>query len=222
MSKRILVLAPHPDDEVLGVGGSIAKWASKGNDVYVAILTRVPVPEFDDQISVIARHEAQKVHKLLGVKETILLDLPVLSLEREGLITVNRQITSVMQAVEPDVLLIPFIGDIHEDHKQFFKTALVAARPFYDFAPSTIYTYETLSETNWNAPYITPGFVPNVFVDISDYIDTKIEAIKIYQSQLREFPHERSPETLRALALLRGSTINRNAAEAFVLIRRII
>ena len=99
---------------------------------------------------------------------------------------------------------------------------MVAARPHQAAYPGTILAYETLSETNWNAPYLSPAFVPNVFVDITDTLETKLEAMRMYKSQLRAFPHERSVEALRALATLRGATVHRPAAEAFVLVRHVV
>ena len=220
--RKILVLAPHPDDEVLGVGGTIAKWASEGDEVYVAILTCVKAPDFDEQISVVGRQEAQLAHQFLGVKKTIFLDLPVLALDSVGHVKVNQAITDLMRSVSPDVLFIPFIGDVHQDHKWFANSAMVASRPFYDFAPSTILAYETLSETYWDIPLSTPDFTPSVFVNISDFLDMKIEAMKLYHSQSKQFPHERSIETLKALARVRGSSMHLSAAEAFMNVRNVM
>lgn len=108
---------------------------------------------------------------------------------------------------------------MHLDHRLIFESSLVAARPNGQRIPERIYAYETVSETNWNAPFLTPGFTPNVFVDISDYLETKLKAVQIYQSQIQQFPNERSIEAVRALAVSRGATAGFHAAEAFVLIR---
>ncbi|MDK9701478.1 MAG: PIG-L family deacetylase, partial [bacterium] len=120
------------------------------------------------------------------------------------------------------LLFTPFIGDIHFDHRLFFESALVACRPNGAKIPRKILAYETLSETNWNAPGLSPAFAPNVYYDISEYLGKKIEALEIFASQMQAFPNERSIEAVKALATLRGATVNCRAAEAFVLIREIL
>ncbi|HIK03576.1 MAG TPA: PIG-L family deacetylase [Trichormus sp. M33_DOE_039] len=214
---KILVIAPHLDDEVLGVGGTMARFAADGDEVYVVTITQGHTQAVIEQ----DKQEALAAHKLLGVKETIFLSLPAAGLDSVPHSDVNQQLIQVYKQVEPDRLFIPFTGDIHLDHQIVFLSSLVAARPINNFAPKAIYCYETMSETNWNAPYITPNFVPNVFVDISDYLETKLQAMQMYASQIKPFPHERSEEALRALAILRGSTVGKFAAEAFYLVREI-
>lgn len=220
--RKILVLAPHPDDEVLGVGGTIAKWANQGDEIYVAILTCLKGPDFDEQISTIGRQEAKLVHEYLGVKETFFFDFPVLNLQSLGHVKINRAISDLMHDVNPDILFIPFIGDVHQDHKWLSNSAMVAARPFYDYSPSTILAYETLSETYWDIPGSTPDFVPSVFVNISDFLDNKIESMNLYHSQTKKCPHERSIENIKALAKVRGASMHLEAAEAFMNVRNII
>ncbi len=219
---NVLIIAPHPDDEVLGAGGTIARFAAEGAEVYVVIATKGYPPDFKEEIVQKVRQEALAAHKVLGIKETIFLSLPAAKLDTIPHRDVNCQLIEVCQKVQPEILFIPFNGDLHLDHQRIFLSALVAARPNSNFAPKTIYAYETLSETNWNAPYVTPNFVPNVFVDISAYLEAKIQAMEIYASQLNPFPHERSVEALRALATLRGSTVGCFAAEAFVLVREVL
>ncbi|MFB2933861.1 PIG-L deacetylase family protein [Aerosakkonemataceae cyanobacterium BLCC-F154] len=222
MNKKILIIAPHPDDEVLGVGGTMARFAAEGAEVYVVVATKGYPPDFPEELSQIVREQALVAHQLLGVKETQFLPLPAANLDSVPYREINHKLLEVFRNIQPEILYIPFNGDLHVDHQRIFLSALVAARPNGINAPRKIYAYETLSETNWNAPYLTPNFVPNVFVDISSYLEMKIQAMEIYASQIKPFPHERSPETLRALATLRGSTVGRFAAEAFVLVREII
>lgn len=126
-----------------------------------------------------------------------------------------------MRALSPDLLLAPHPGDIHLDHQLTFLSSLVASRPHQSSYPATIAVYETLSETNWNAPYLTPPFIPNVFVDITDTLEAKLAAFQLFASQVHPAPHERSVEALRALATLRGATVHRPAAEGFVLVRSV-
>lgn len=222
MKNRVLVIAPHPDDEVLGVGGTIARFSAEGAEVYVAIVTKGYPPEFEEEVIQKVRQEALAAHHLLGIKETIFLSLPAAKLDIVPHSEVNSQMFGLYQKLQPEILFIPFNGDIHMDHQRVFLSALVAARPNSLYAPKVIYSYETLSETNWNAPYLTTNFVPNVFFDISAYLETKIKAMQTYTSQLKPFPNERSEKTLRALATLRGSTVNCCAAEAFYLIREVL
>jgi LmbE family N-acetylglucosaminyl deacetylase len=135
---------------------------------------------------------------------------------------VNAALTQVLNEIEPDWVFIPFGGDIHLDHQMVFLSSLVAARPNRARAPSRIYAYETLSETNWHAPFVCPQFVPSVFVDISDHIERKLEALRMFRLELKEFPHERSLKAVRALSTLRGATVNRKSAEAFMLVRMVV
>lgn len=218
---NILVIAPHPDDEVLGVGGTIARYAAEGCAVYVAIATQGQPPDFDSERVQTVGKEAIAAHQILGVKQTLFLPFPAARVDTVPHKDINQALVELYANIQPHIIFVPFNGDLHLDHQQVFLSALVAARPISAFAPRTIYAYETLSETNWNAPYLTPGFLPNVFVDISDYLELKLQAMQRYASQLQPFPHERSEATLRALATLRGSTVSCVAAEAFVLIRDI-
>lgn len=126
------------------------------------------------------------------------------------------------QRVEPEYVFVPFLGDVHLDHQAAFQSAMVMCRPNGKPLPRSVLAYETLSETNWNAPPLTPGFLPNTFVDISQHLDTKLQAFAAYQSQVRPFPNERSIETVRSLAMLRGSTVGLRAAEAFVALRNVV
>ncbi len=222
MSRRILVIAPHPDDEVLGVGGAIARFAAEGDEVYVAVVTKGYPPQFEENLFKKVRQEALAAHRLLGVKDTIFLDFPAAGLDTIPHREVNRELIEVFKTVQPEILFIPFNGDLHLDHQVVFTSALVAARPINSYAPKTIYCYEILSETNWNAPYVTPTFVPTCFIEISEYVELKIQAMQQFESQLLPFPHERSEKSLRALATLRGSRVGCLAAEAFVVIRHLI
>lgn len=222
MNNRVLIIAPHPDDEVLGVGGTIARFADEGHEVYVVIMTKGYPPDFSEETNQTDRQEALAAHQVLGVKETMFLSLPAARLDTVPHRDVNAQLFELIQKIQPNTLFIPFVGDIHIDHQLVFLSSLVAARPNNPDAPKAIYAYETLSETNWNAPYLTANFVPNVFVDISPYLETKLEAMGMYASQIKPFPNERSEESLRALATLRGSTVGRFAAEAFYLVRQVI
>jgi len=217
-----LVLAPHPDDEVLGCGGAMARWAGAGHSVQVALVTRGRPPLYAEAEEARCRAEALAAHGRLGVARTWHLDLPAAELDRVPHRELNARVAELLREVAPDELYLPFLGDVHLDHQLVFRSAIVAARPGQAGCPGRIYAYETLSETNWNAPFLTPPFVPNHFVDITATLDAKAEAMALYRSQLRPAPHERSLAALRALAALRGATVGLGAAEAFVTIRTVV
>jgi N-acetylglucosamine malate deacetylase 1 len=219
VNRTILVVAPHADDEVLGVGGTIAKLRAQGDVVHVAIVTAGHPPDFTDAQHVVARAEANAAHALLGVANTVFLDLPAAALDTLLHRELNRCLDAVLLDVRPHVVFVPFPGDLHRDHQLVFESTMVAVRPNGGHVPAEVYAYETLSETNWNAPYLSAGFTPNVFVDITEHLEAKIAAIRAYATQLEPFPHERSEPAIRALATLRGATSGCAAAEAFVMIR---
>jgi LmbE family N-acetylglucosaminyl deacetylase len=219
---RTLVMAPHPDDEILGAGGTIARLAAEGEEVFIAVVTEGREPAFSPSMVATVRKEAIRAHLLLGVKETYWLAQPAAALSETPHAKLNAAIFDIVRKVSPQTLIVPFVGDIHMDHQLTFMSSLVAARPHQIPFPKVVLAYETLSETNWNAPYITPSFVPNVFVDIGEFVSKKMEAMRLFSSQLREFPHERSIEALSALAVLRGATVSCRGAEAFVLVRHVM
>jgi N-acetylglucosamine malate deacetylase 1 len=221
-SARVLVVAPHPDDEVLGAGGTIARLSDAGAEVVVGIVTKGAPPLFAEAAVEEVRGEAQAAHAHLGVARTVFLSQPAARLDEVPHHRLNQALAELVREVAPDTLLLPFVGDIHLDHQLIFLSGLVAARPLGIGFPRRILCYETMSETNWNAPLISPTFAPNVFVDISAQLERKLEAMSLYRSQQRDFPHERSLAALRALAMLRGSTVHRAAAEAFMLVRQVI
>lgn len=218
---KVLVIAPHPDDEILGCGGTMARIAAAGGDVSVAIVTRGMAPQFSDEFVASIRAEAKASHALIGVRETLYLDLPAAALDTVAATELNGALSKLVREVRPDTIFLPFIGDIHTDHQLTFLAAMVAARPRDSQAPRRIYAYETLSETNWYAPGITPAFVPNVFIDIADTIETKLDAFRCFESQVKQFPDERSIEAIRALAVMRGASMYLKAAEAFMLVRQV-
>lgn len=219
---RALVVAPHPDDEVLGCGGTIARLADAGADVHVAVVTRGKEPRFAADAVERIRAETLEAHLALGVARSHFLDLPAAELDLVPHADLNQKLGALVTSVRPQLLLIPFNGDIHLDHQLVFTASLVAARPNAPGYPATVWAYETLSETNWHAPYVTPAFLPNVFVDIAPTLERKLAAMRCFASQLRPFPSERSLEALEALAKLRGAAVHRRAAEAFVAVRQVL
>jgi LmbE family N-acetylglucosaminyl deacetylase len=215
---KVLVFAPHNDDEVLGVGGTIAKYASQGHEVFICEVTK---SNTDEEIKE-ERSEALAAHQLLGVKDTIFLDFPIVTLRETPLVKINAEFLKVVEDIRPNIAFIPHKGDMHMDHTVVSHSAMVALRPINGIKVENIYTYETLSETEWNLPTIDNAYMPNVWSDISKFIDIKKEAMNCYQSQLKQPPHPRTLEIIEALAKLRGSTVGVPFAESFMLVRRLI
>lgn len=222
-SGPVLVLAPHPDDEVLGAGGTIARLARDGRDVHVAIVTRGDPSIFSEDFVEQGRREALRAHELLGVNKTRFLEgFPAALLDTVPQAHLNAAIRDLVEELEPELLFVPFQGDLHADHRKVAEAALVAARPNRVHRVRGILAYEALSETNWNAAGPSQGFFPNAYIDISPFLEMKLQAMACFESQLKSFPHERSLEALGTLARHRGATAGFEAAEAFVLIRAIL
>lgn len=218
---KVLVIAPHPDDEVLGVGGTITKRAIQGHDVFVCVVTKACEPLFSNEIVEQGRNECRKADALLGVKETFFLDFPAVMLETVPRYELNDRILRLIQSIKPDEVYIPHRGDMQLDHKMVVDACMVALRPKYAHKVCRIYAYETLSETGWDVTNVTNEFIPTVYEDISDTIASKLDAMKVFKTQLGVFPDPRSIEAIEALAKFRGATVFVNAAEAFSLIREI-
>lgn len=218
---KVLVIAPHPDDEILGCGGSIAKYVDAGDEVYVAIVTKGCDPIFHEcQVNQV-RDECRRADSHLGVKETIFMDFPASMLETVPRFEFNGAFIQLIQDVKPDIVYLPHRGDMQLDHKMVVDAAMVALRPKYKHKVKKIYAYETLSETGWDIPNAVNEFIPTAYNDITEYLDNKLEAMDIFKSQLGEYPDARSIKSVKALAMYRGAMMNMKAAEAFILLREI-
>jgi len=214
---KVLVFAPHNDDEVLGVGGTIAKHVNKGDKVYICEVTVGKNQERANKI----KEEALNAHEILGVTETYFLDFPVVELTNVSMVELNKSIQKIVEKVKPNIAYIPHKGDMHIDHTAVAESAMVALRPVNNPQLKAIYAYETLSETEWNIPSVDNAFIPNTWIDITATIETKLQAMKCYQSQLYDFPHPRSLQAIKALSEFRGSTVCVDNAESFMTIRQI-
>jgi LmbE family N-acetylglucosaminyl deacetylase len=219
--KKKLIIAPHPDDEVLGAGGVIKKFSKEGHEVYVLVITRGTPKYYSDEKIQNVRNEALEAHKILGVRQTVFLDFHAPELDMTSNAEISKAISEYISKWKITDLFIPHRGDIHNDHRKVFEASLVAARPVGNFTVKAIYAYETLSETEWAAPFSDDAFIPNHFENISDTMSYKFEAMKCFKSQIRDFPSTRSLETIESLAKFRGSTVGFNRAEAFMTIRTI-
>lgn len=217
----VLVIAPHPDDEVLGCGGTIARHTSRGDKVTVLIVTR-GVPEiFSPEEIEKTRLELKEAHAILGVSQTVFLDFPAPKLDTIPKHEIADAIHEMILDFEPSVVYFPHYGDLHDDHKAVHYATLVASRPVGGNPVKRLLCYETLSETEWGRSVGSEAFIPNVFVDITAHLETKLKALACYESQLSQGPRSRSPIAIESLARLRGSAADFAAAEAFMLIREL-
>jgi LmbE family N-acetylglucosaminyl deacetylase len=219
----ILVLAPHADDEVLGVGGTIARLVLSGKRVVIAVLTGhgdVPHPLWPEESWALARAECVAAAKIMGVDEVIFKELPAACLDTTPTWKINKVVQEIVTSIQPSEVYVPFHYDLHKDHSAIAYALYVAARPYLQSGAfiKRILAYETLSETHLSPPYLMPSFAPNVYIDISDTLEIKISAMREYKSQLHSDFSPRSIATLKALAALRGSYIGSAAAEGFVLL----
>lgn len=223
--ERILVIAPHADDEVLGCGALMAKMAKEGKKVFVLICTNAHVgaPELFEQKGIdVVRSEALKAHQLLGVEKTYFLELPAPALDAYPGYKISLKINEIIAECEPDTVFIPHRGDSHKDHGRIHDAAMVACRPRGNYKVKHVYAYETLSETEWGEPIQSEYFIPTKYVSYTEEeFNEKLVAMQCFTSQLAPFPASRSLEAIEALAKYRGATISKPRAEAFEVLRDI-
>lgn len=219
---NVLVIAPHRDDEILGVGGTILKRKSAGHRVAVCIVAASEgckmLPE-NRKLTDIVHQEMLKSHEFCGIDRYIGLPFLSVLLETYSRMDLNQAVLNAILEERPEEVYIPFWGDMQKDHQIVTEAAMVALRVKYNHPVKRIYAYETLSETGINLPTVNNAFIPNVFEDITDFLEGKKQALSYYQSQIQAFPDLRSLEAVDALAKFRGATVSVKAAEAFMLIR---
>lgn len=214
---KILVIAPHGDDEVLGCGGTICKYVKEGHTVDLCIVSQPHIPNWSEEYIKNRETEIANVCNKLGISRVIGMGFSTTLLDTVPHPELNGQISEVIRTSEPDIVFIPFYGDIHKDHLTVYESCMVALRPT-KYKTTKILMYETVSETEWGKS----PFKPNIYIDISGHIYNKIEAMQCYKSELKTGPHPRSISGIMCLAGKRGSEINTRYAEAFMLVREIL
>jgi len=215
---KVLVFAPHPDDEVIGAGGTMAKHSLAGDEVDVCIVTKAYAPDWPKEHPKVARREALAAGKALGVKSTKFLDFPTVKLNTVSTKALCDSFSEAVKASRPDVVYLPFPGDTNKDHAIVFECGLVAARPYGEDAAKRVLAYETITSSIFPG-FTGPTFSPNVFVDIEKTLQSKLRAMRQYRSQLLKWPNPRSIEGLTVLAKRRGMQVGLDAAEGFALVR---
>lgn len=220
---KTLVVAPHPDDELLGCGGALLVRRSNADIVGWLLMTTITEAGGWSQERIDQRAiEIERVREGLGIAPHHLyaLGLPTAELDQIPMSTLVARVSDVFRDFQPEEVLLPHPGDVHSDHRITFEVGAACTKWFRYPSIKRVLTYETLSETDAGIdPQRT--FHPNVFVDISSYLDRKIELMKVYTSEMGDFPFPRSDEALFALAKIRGAQAGFNAAEAFSLLREI-
>ena len=225
--RPVLVIAAHPDDEVLGCGGTAARLVNEGREVHFAILgegitSRHAQRDAADRDPLARLHrQAHAAARRVGVKDVHLHQLPDNRLDTVPLLEVVKLVELLIERIQPEIIYTHHAGDLNVDHGIIHRAVLTATRPIAGQPVREIYAFEVSSSTEWAFQRIEPSFRPNVFVDITGTIEAKIAAMECYESEARKFPHPRSPEALRAIATRWGSVVGCAAAEAFELVRSI-
>ena len=223
----ILVLAAHPDDEVLGCGGTIVRLAQAGQEVYIAILGEGITSRYQARaqadVSLVQhlQHRSRQVAALLGARDLFRFDFPDNRLDTVPLLDVIKVVEDLIARVQPDVVYTHHGGDLNVDHSIVFRASLTATRPMAGTSVKSVYAYEVPSSTEWAFQQVGRAFRPNVFVEMATSLETKTRAMEVYDSEARAYPHPRSADALRARARYWGSVAGLPAAEAFELIREV-
>jgi len=219
--KKVLVVAAHPDDEVLGIGGTILKHNKQGDDVYCLIAAQGMAARNQ------SKKELKKLHEqcmqsvdILGIKKVFFLNFPDNKMDSVPLLDIVQKFEQIITKVKPDIIYTHHENDLNVDHRLCFQAVNTACRPCNKDGATEIYTFETLSCTEWQ--WSQPRFAPNTYIDISTFIKDKIKALKAYKSEVAKFPHPRSEEGIKTLAKYRGMESGLKYAEALCLVRRVI
>lgn len=219
--KNILVVAAHPDDEALGVAGTLARHAAEGDAVHIVFLADGEGARGSkDQLNE-RRDAAQKAGDALGAKSVSFHDFPDNKMDSVALLDVAQVIEKVIAEVQPHIIYTHHGGDLNIDHQVTHRAVLTACRPMPESQIEAIYGFEVLSSTEWASADQDAAFVPVHHVDISDTFDQKMAALKCYDSEMRPFPHARSYEAVEALAVLRGAQVGLKKAESFTCLRTV-
>lgn len=226
MHNSVLVLAAHPDDEVLGCGGTIAKWADAGALVHVAFMAdgvySRQADSLDKQVELRARRAAaQKACSILGAQSVSFGDFPDNRMDTLSLLDVTQAVEVLIGVHQPGTVFTHHAGDVNVDHRRLHEAVVTACRPQLGNPVKTLLCFEVASSTEWQLPGSGPVFAPNWFVDISLTLARKLAALEAYAAELRAWPHPRSTKGVEHLAHWRGATVGVDAAEAFVLGRQL-
>ena len=219
---KILIIAPHPDDETIGCGGTLLKHIKQGDKVYWLIITSMHIEDGWNINDIKNREqEIKKVAKEFQFSEVIELNYPTTKLDSIPMSDIVFSISNIMKKIQPSTVYLPNPTDIHTDHQIVFKAGYSCTKSFRYPYVKKILIYETLSETDFASNVSDRPFSPNIFINIDNYVDKKTDIMKIYNNQIEKRPFPRSIDNIIALATLRGSSSNCNFAEGFQLVKSI-
>jgi LmbE family N-acetylglucosaminyl deacetylase len=220
----ILVVAAHPDDELLGCGGTLARHARAGDAVHILILATGAASRgkdgVDGQISELEKN-ARSAAEIIGARPPLFGGFPDNAMDSVELLAVVKRIEAVIADIQPDVVYTHHGGDLNIDHRIAHEAVMTACRPLPEAPVRAIYAFETSSSTEWASAESQPGFRPTRFTDISETLEVKLSALACYETEMRDFPHPRSNEAITSLAKVRGAAAGLKAAEAFTVLRQI-
>ena len=224
MARQVLIVAAHPDDEVLGCGGVASRHVKSGDRVTSLIVAEGATSRGEAQAGEVAALQgaARAAAETLGAQPPRFGGLPDNRLDSVALLDVVKLIEETAAEIRPEIVYTHHAGDLNIDHQIVAHAVATAFRPLPGAGPRALYAFETVSSTEWAEPSEGGSFLPSHFVDISDTLDTKLAALRCYESEMRDFPHPRSHEGVEALARLRGATAGLKAAEAFAVIREVV
>jgi len=221
-----LIIAAHPDDEVLGCGGSIAKWTKAGDDVHLLIMAEGitsrdkarNIKKRKDEL-LILNQSLNKAGEILNVNSINLLNFPDNRMDSIDLLSIIKKIEDYVRKLKPKVIVTHHSGDLNVDHRVVYQAVITACRPQPSHPVKRIFSFEVPSATEWHSPTSNNSFIPNWFEDITVTLEQKIEALHAYESEMRKWPHPRSYEAVRHLAHWRGASVGIESAEAFEAVR---
>lgn len=225
---NVLVVAAHPDDEILGIGGTLLKHVDEGDSIYVLLLTdghSARGTKKDKKFLVEIKKREKAAHtvcKFFGFTELVFGDFQDQKLDTVPLVDIIQLIEKYAEKVKPDIVYTHHRGDLNKDHRITFEAVVTAFRYTPELKPRKICCFETVSSTEWAPAYPDAFFIPNYFVNISKYLDKKLESLKIYEKELREYPHPRSIKGIEISARRWGTVVGFEAAEAFYLVKELV
>lgn len=224
--EKVLVFAAHPDDEVLGCGGTMIRHSKDGDEVRVVIVAQGATSRYStiQKESLKKEHSklikaATKAAKILGVSEVKHLNHPDNELDTVSRLKIVKEIEIEIEEFKPTIVYVHHAGDVNIDHRRIHEAVVTACRPMVNMSVKRLLSYEVASSTEWQTQGSAPPFIPNYFVDISEYLESKLKALGAYESEMREWPHPRSMRGIVHLNHWRGSIVGVEAAEGFMLLR---
>lgn len=221
---NVLVISVHPDDETLGCGGTLLRHKHQGDKVHWLIVTQAYEPQWSTDVLRKKADEVKRVAAAYGMEEVLKLGLPTVKLDMVAQQEIIEPVRNLVARVNPEVVYLVHDGDVHSDHHAVFTASMAAMKPFHMQALGVrrILSFETLSSTDASPPQPQRAFLPQVFHDISPYLERKLQIMRLYSTESQKEPFPRAESSIRALARYRGAIIGVQYAEAFVLMREIV